>query len=718
MNLSAYSPNIFELKILSKGLKFIPTLKSDPIEIEKDILLFQRRLKLIQHFKDDGRIQEDKFNTKANTGWTPNINMPNNLICFMMNVESDILNIKSKEKQYPNLTKKEFKAIKTLRDNDSIVIRKADKGGKTVILNKNNYIKEANRQLQNRNHYRPLAKDNTVKTNKEVKDYITQIYSEGHINEETARYLKPKNPRTPIFYMLPKIHKPNNPGRPIISQVNSPTERISEFLDYHLKPIATKNDSYLKDTNDFLNRLHNLEEIPEKTILVTIDVVSLYTNIPHEDGIEATRKAFDSREDKQLPTEILIKLLELVLKRTTFKFNGKHYEQKQGTTMGTKMAVMYAIQTVADLEQSFLKTQTLLPLVWWRFIDDIFALWTWGADLLFEFLEELNQFHPTLKFTAEFSDESVNFLDVKVIKVGNKLHTTLYNKPTDAHLYLEYSSCHPKHQRNNIPTAQALRIRKICSREEDCDYHLKRLFNHFKNRHYPEEIIKKAIENAMKTTRKDLLANKQRTRSAKIIPFTVTYNPNLTKVTKILHQHIPILHSQDETKRLANYKIITAFRRAKNLADIMIRNDITPAKKKESGSQKCGKNCITCKYIVPTKEAFNKNRSFKYTIHQYLDCNSTSVVYLLWCNICNIQYIGQTSMSLKERMYGHRNDIKSANQFKPVSQHFTLPDHSAKNLNVTPLRMTKQNDNERLRYEEVFIRKFKTLTPNGLNQIW
>ena len=75
-------------------------------------------------------------------------------------------------------------------------------------------------------------------------------------------------------------------------------------------------------------------------------------------------------------------------------------------------------------------------------------------------------------------------------------------------------------------------------------------------------------------------------------------------------------------------------------------------------------------------------------------------------------------MSLKERMYGHRNDIKSANQFKPVSQHFTLPDHSAKNLNVTPLRMTKQNDNERLRYEEVFIRKFKTLTPNGLNKIW
>ena len=66
--------------------------------------------------------------------------------------------------------------------------------------------------------------------------------------------------------------------------------------------------------------------------------------------------------------------------------------------MGTKMAVMYAIQTKADLEKAFRETQSHLPLVWWRFKDDIFLLLTWRSDLLHEILEDLNEFHSTLKF--------------------------------------------------------------------------------------------------------------------------------------------------------------------------------------------------------------------------------------------------------------------------------------------------------------------------------
>ena len=60
--------------------------------------------------------------------------------------------------------------------------------------------------------------------------------------------------------MLPKIHKPNIPGRPIISQVNSLTENISEFIDHHLKPIATTVDSYIKDTTDFLQKLEKIKK--------------------------------------------------------------------------------------------------------------------------------------------------------------------------------------------------------------------------------------------------------------------------------------------------------------------------------------------------------------------------------------------------------------------------------------------------------------------------
>ena len=386
--------------------------------------------------------------------------------------------------------------------------------------------------------------------------------------------------------------------------------------------------------------MKKLKKNSSNTLLVTIDVVSLYTNIPYEDGIEATRRAFDTRENKKIPTETLIRLLEFVLKKTMFRFNGKLYEQKEGTTMRTKMAVMYAIQTMADLEKAFLDTQTHLPLVWWRFIDDIFLLWTWGADLLHELLEDLNEFHPTLKFTAEFSEESINFLDVKIIKVGNKLHTNLYTKPTASHLYLDFTSCYPRHHKQSIPIAQALRIRKICSREDDFEYHLKRLANHFKNRHYSQNIINQAIERARQTLRLTLLEYQEKS-TQKVIPFTLTFHPNLVKVSKILSHNAHILPDHPSTKALSEYKIISSFRRARNLRDILVKNDITPTPNTPAfGAYKCGKNCVTCKYLKPVKEISNKEKTYKYILKQHLDCNSRSIIYLLWCSLCGIQYIG------------------------------------------------------------------------------
>ena len=90
------------------------------------------------------------------------------------------------------------------------------------------------------------------------------------------------------MYLLPKIHKrlDNVPGRPVISNCGTPTEKASEFLDHHLQPIMKSGVSYIKDTNDFLFKLKNLGKIPENAFLVTADVVGLYPSIPHDEGLE------------------------------------------------------------------------------------------------------------------------------------------------------------------------------------------------------------------------------------------------------------------------------------------------------------------------------------------------------------------------------------------------------------------------------------------------
>ena len=87
------------------------------------------------------------------------------------------------------------------------------------------------------------------------------------------------------MYLLPKVHKQieNVPGRPVISNCGTPTEKVSEFLDYHLKSTMQSAKSYIKDTSDFLRKLNELSKLPENAVLVTTDVAGLYSSIPHAD---------------------------------------------------------------------------------------------------------------------------------------------------------------------------------------------------------------------------------------------------------------------------------------------------------------------------------------------------------------------------------------------------------------------------------------------------
>ena len=85
--------------------------------------------------------------------------------------------------------------------------------------------------------------------------------------------------------MLPKIHKVNNPGRPVVSSVNSHTEKLSAYVDEFLRPLAEKLQSYIRDTSDFITELRVLGQLPARCYLATLDVSSLYTNIDIDEGL-------------------------------------------------------------------------------------------------------------------------------------------------------------------------------------------------------------------------------------------------------------------------------------------------------------------------------------------------------------------------------------------------------------------------------------------------
>ena len=149
--------------------------------------------------------------------------------------------------------------------------------------------------------------------------------------------------------------------------------------------------SYVKDTNDFLSKLRGVC-LTSNRLLVTLDVTSLhvYTNIPHEEGLHACREALNTRGVLDPPTDDIINLIKLVLKRNNFAFNNIHYLPKDGTAMGTWMVPSCAKLFMDQLERGLLQRVERKPTTWWRYIDDIFAIWPHGEESLKRFIQAIN----------------------------------------------------------------------------------------------------------------------------------------------------------------------------------------------------------------------------------------------------------------------------------------------------------------------------------------
>ena len=139
-----------------------------------------------------------------------------------------------------------------------------------------------------------------------------------------------KTPRTPVIYILPKIHKPDNPGRQIVSACSCPTGLTSNIQDNVMFPLVKTLPSYIKDTKHALQIFDQIRFSGSHKFIFTMDVKSLYTVIPHRDGLEALKFFLNKRTLLEPSTTTLIRLAELVLTLNNFSFDGEHYQQISG----------------------------------------------------------------------------------------------------------------------------------------------------------------------------------------------------------------------------------------------------------------------------------------------------------------------------------------------------------------------------------------------------
>ena len=166
------------------------------------------------------------------------------------------------------------------------------------------------------------------------------------------------------------------------------------MVDEILRKYSKLANSYIKDTGHFLQEIQQIP-IQPGDILATVNVTALYMNIPHQDGIEKTRRFLSKHGASQAEITLTETLLGHILKKNYFQFNNEHYLQVSGTAMGTRCAPNYAIIFMAELEEEFLATIDKKPKIWRRLIDDIFMIWNLGELELTKLLEELNKFQQS-----------------------------------------------------------------------------------------------------------------------------------------------------------------------------------------------------------------------------------------------------------------------------------------------------------------------------------
>ena len=744
------NPN--ELSVLSKGLSFVPTKKADSFNTKVELFKFYRTIKLKAFFNKTnnlvnpplspqlGRTGENIRDSnerkvfKPKSTFVPTVfNASVNTFCRLVDQEvfSLFSPLDSQNHCYPNFTSQEMIALKELSGDQSLVIRRADKGGAIVLQNRESYIDEINRQLSNTEFYKMLSGDPTIVFSKEIKCLLDKALLDQIISKEEYKFMLKEHPVRPILYTLPKIHKsivPPVPGRPIVAGIGSLTEPLSQYIDFHIKDVVTKLPSFLKDTSDFLNKLESMGNISDSEYICTMDVTSLYTNVPHEEGLEALKHYMELRETQSPSTDFIIDLTRVVLTKNYFKFENNFYLQIQGVSMGSPFSPNYANLFMGKFEEDHVYSNNPYKSYirgWCRFIDDVFFLFSGPVELLNEFLLYINSRLPSIKFTLEASQESVSFLDV-LVKKNQGVQTTVYRKKTDRNNYLHFSSYHPSSLKKGLPYSQLLRLKRICNTESEYEGQSAEMCDRFRARGYNEHILSISKSKVKPLERTSLLAPKSPGILKKQpIIMSTTFSPISQSIKQIIMKHWHILSSDPEIGNAFPIPPIFAKKRANNLSDKLIKNDISIKplhflSTLPPGNFPC-KGCINCNAMITGDTIIHPHTGKKIKVKGRITCKTKYVVYLLKCP-CGFCYVGKTKRELKTRIIEHKSNIRNKDEKSPVARHFNNIKHDICTLRfqgievVNPMKRGGDRDRLLLQREAFWIHNLNTEFPKGLNE--
>lgn len=478
------------------------------------------------------------------------------------------------------------KIVTSLKNDTSIIIKPADKNLGTVVVDRSWYEGEALRQLCDTKVYTKVQTIPThlyapaVRALDKYGDWVDHDVRNFILEHHTA-----KDAHAAKFYLLPKVHKENEPlkGRPICSSIGTATHNASIWLDAQLQPLMHNISSYIKDSRAVCIKLSTLV-VPGDCVLASLDVASLYPSISITEGLLALKEFLsDFHRDSNIH-QLILALAEWVLRSNYITFGDTLWRQIQGTAMGTPFAVVFANIFLGQLERKAIARLPLhqRPLFYVRFIDDLLGVFD-SANSVNEFKTSFDSISPSISTTVT-SGSSVPFLDLQISKSSTtttsatteiQLVVNLHQKEMNKYLFVPPPSFHPPAIFGAFINAELQRFRFICSENTDYVTAVNNFCTRLQARGYNTTLYQDLVDNnPSRETLFDRYSRKSNTPTTSKAPiiFKIEYNNRLLKLglRDILSlPEDPIVMSPDIKQFFSNRRPLQCFQRAPNLGQLL-----------------------------------------------------------------------------------------------------------------------------------------------------